>query len=45
LLNHTEDLKEIDREKCIEHFNTFLINHNQLISELKENKEKYPQSF
>ena len=45
LLNHSEDLKVIDRKKCIEHFNTFLVNHNQLISELKENKEKYPQSF
>ena len=45
LLNHKEDLKAIDREKCIEHFNTFLENHNQLISKLKEEKEKYPQSF
>ena len=45
LLNHNEDLKTIDREKCIEHFNTFLENHNELISKLKEEKEKYPQSF
>ena len=45
LLNHKEDLKEIDREKCIENFNTFLENHNQLISELKENWLTYPQSF
>ena len=45
LLNHSEDLKEIDREKCIEHFNTFLENHNELISELKENWLTYPQSF
>ena len=45
LLNHNEDLKEIDREKCIESFNTFLTNHNQLIEELKQNKEKYPKSF
>ena len=45
LLNHKEDLKEIDRKKCIENFNTFLENHNQLISELKENWLTYPQSF
>ena len=45
LLNHSEDLKVIDRKKCIENFNTFLENHNELISELKENKEEYPQSF
>ena len=45
LLDHKEDLKEIDREKCIENFNTFLENHNQLISELKENWLTYPQSF
>ena len=45
LLNHNEDLKTIDREKCIENFNTFLNNHNQLIEELKQNKEKYPKSF
>ena len=45
LLNHSEDLKAIDREKCIENFNTFLENHNQLISELKENWLTYPQSF
>ena len=45
LLNHNEDLKTINREKCIEHFNTFLENHNQLISELKENWLTYPQSF
>ena len=45
LLNHTEDLKEIDREKCIEHFNTFLENHNQLISTLKQSWLTYPQSF
>ena len=45
LLNHSEDLKTIDREKCIENFNTFLNKHNQLIEELKQNKEKYPTSF
>ena len=45
LLNHDEDLKTIDREKCIENFNTFLENHNQLIEELKQNKEEYPTSF
>ena len=45
LLNHKKNLKEIDRKKCIEMFNTFLENHNQLISELKENKERYPKSF
>lgn len=45
LLNHNEDYKEIDREKCIESFNTFLTNHNELIEELKQNKEKYPTSF
>ena len=45
LLNHNEDLKTIDREKCIENFNTFLKKHNQLIEELKQNKEKYPKSF
>ena len=45
LLNHNEDYKEIDRKKCIEHFNTFLTNHNQLIEELKQNKEEYPTSF
>ena len=45
LLNHTEDLKEIDRKKCIEHFNTFLENHNQLISTLKQSWLTYPQSF
>ena len=45
LLNHNEDLKEVDRKKCIENFNTFLEKHNQLIEELKQNKEKYPKSF
>ena len=45
LLNHKKNLKEIDRKKCIEHFNTFLEKHNELISKLKEEKEKYPQSF
>jgi len=45
LLNHNENYKEIDREKCIEHFNTFLKKHNELIEELKQNKEKYPTSF
>ncbi len=45
LLNHKKNLKEIDRKKCIEHFNTFLEKHNVLIESLKENKEKYPQSF
>ena len=45
LLNHTEDLKEIDRKKCIEHFNTFLVNHNELISTLKQSWLTYPQSF
>jgi len=45
LLNHKKDLKAIDRKKCIENFNTFLENHNQLISELKENWLTYPQSF
>lgn len=45
LLNHNEDLKTIDRKKCIENFNTFLEKHNQLISELKENWLTYPKSF
>ena len=45
LLNHNEDFKAIDRKKCIENFNTFIEKHNQLIEELKQNKEKYPQSF
>ena len=45
LLNHTEDLKEIDRKKCIENFNTFLVNHNELISTLKQSWLTYPQSF
>ena len=45
LLNHNEDYKKIDRKKCIENFNTFLEKHNQLIEELKQNKEKYPKSF
>ena len=45
LLNHKKNLKEIDRKKCIENFNTFLENHNQLISELKENWLTYPKSF
>ena len=45
LLNHKKNLKEIDRKKCIEHFNTFLENHNQLISTLKQSWLTYPQSF
>ena len=45
LLNHKKNLKTIDREKCIEHFNTFLEKHNVLLENLKENKEKYPKSF
>ena len=45
LLNHKKNLKTINRKKCIENFNTFLENHNQLISELKEEKKKYPKSF
>jgi hypothetical protein len=36
LLNHKKDLKEIDREKCIDNFNTFFEKHNQLISTLKQ---------
>ena len=45
LLNHKKNLKEIDRKKCIENFNTFLENHNQLISTLKQSWLTYPQSF
>ena len=45
LLNHSEDLKEIDRKKCIDNFNTFLKKHNQLISTLKQSWLPYPQSF
>ena len=45
LLNHNEDLKTIDRKKCIDNFNTFLINHNQLISTLKQSWLTYPKSF
>ena len=45
LLNHNEDLKKIDRKKCIENFNTFLKNHNQLISTLKQSWLTYPKSF
>ena len=45
LLNHHEDLKKIDREKCIENFNTFLTNHNELISTLKQSWLTYPKSF
>ena len=45
LLNHSEDYKEIDRKKCIENFNTFLTNHNELISTLKQSWLTYPKSF
>lgn len=45
LLNHKEDLKAIDREKCIEDFNIFLENHNELISTLKQSWLTYPKSF
>ena len=45
LLNHNEDLKTIGRKKCIEHFNTFLKNHNELISTLKQSWLTYPTSF
>lgn len=45
LLNHNKDYKEIDRKKCIENFNTFLTNHNQLISTLKQSWLTYPISF
>ena len=45
LLNHSKDLKEIDRKKCIENFNTFLENHNQLISTLKQSWLTHPKSF
>lgn len=45
LLNHNEDLKEINRKKCIDNFNTFLINHNELISTLKQSWLTYPKSF
>ena len=45
LLNHKKNLKEIDRKKCIENFNTFLVNHNELISTLKQSWLTYPQSF
>ena len=45
LLNHKKNLKEIDRKKCIVNFNTFLENHNELISTLKQSWLTYPQSF
>ena len=45
LLNHNENLKTIDRKKCIEHFNTFFEKHDQLISTLKQSWWTYPQSF
>ena len=45
LLNHNENYKEIDREKCIENFNTFLTKHNELISTLKQSWLTYPTSF
>ena len=45
LLNHNENYKEINRKKCIENFNTFLVNHNELISTLKQSWLTYPQSF
>ena len=45
LLNHKKNLKEINRKKCIENFNTFLTNHNELISTLKQSWLTYPQSF
>ena len=45
LLNHKKNLKEINRKKCIENFNTFLINHNELISTLKQSWLTYPKSF
>ena len=45
LLNHKKNIKEIDRKKCIENFNTFLENHNQLITTLKQSWLTYPQSF
>ena len=45
LLNHNENLKTIDRKKCIENFNTFLTNHNELISTLKQSWLTYPKSF
>ena len=45
LLNHKKNLKEINRKKCIENFNTFLVNHNELISTLKQSWLPYPQSF
>ena len=45
LLNHKENLKEIDKEKCVKNFNTFLENHNQLISTLKQSWLIYPKSF
>ena len=45
LLNHSEDLKEINRKKCIENFDTFIENHNEFISTLKQSWLTYPQSF
>ena len=45
LLNHKENLKEIDRKKCVKNFNTFLENHNELISTLKQSWLTYPKSF
>ena len=45
LLNHKKNLKEIDRKKCTDNFNTFLENHNKLISTLKQSWLTYPQSF
>lgn len=45
LLNHSKNYKKINRKKCIENFNTFLVNHNELISTLKQSWLTYPQSF
>ena len=45
LMNSKEDLLTTDRDKCLKTFNTFLILHNKLISEIKQSGITRPSCF
>lgn len=45
LMNSNLDLKETNREKCFDTYNTFLINHDKCIEAIKNMNTKHPLSF
>ncbi|MCQ2911309.1 MAG: hypothetical protein MJ244_03885, partial [Clostridia bacterium] len=45
LMNSRLDLKETNREKCLETFENFVINHNDCIKDINRIYGKHPLSF